>query len=214
MENTQKEKYFDVITRGVGYMGRLREVTPPGATPYWCVSVALLEGHKDKVKYIRMDAIVRMDADLALLRQHQEAINNDGGKVLACVQLGGIRARAFTYGPGSRVPKGKKAGDLGTALSTSLLSIESLKVGNEQVFRKERQPVEATGASPSDASADAGETEAPVAATATGDTGEGLPVRVELDPAAPDFGAKKAALKAQGYRWHSDGQAWVLPDAS
>jgi len=41
---TSETKYFDLHTTGIGYLNRLREVTPRKGKPFMAVTVAALKG--------------------------------------------------------------------------------------------------------------------------------------------------------------------------
>ena len=44
-------KYFDLYTTGIGYLNRVREVTPKEGSPFWSVTIAALRGSVDDVQY-------------------------------------------------------------------------------------------------------------------------------------------------------------------
>ena len=49
MQNTQESKFFDLHTRGIGYLNRIREVTVRKGQPFMAVTVAALRGTSDDV---------------------------------------------------------------------------------------------------------------------------------------------------------------------
>lgn len=48
---TSETKYFDLHTTGIGYLNRLREVTPRKGKPFMAVTVAALKGATDAVDF-------------------------------------------------------------------------------------------------------------------------------------------------------------------
>ncbi len=59
MQNTQESKFFDLHTRGIGYLNRIREVTVRKGQPFMAVTVAALRGTSDDVEYTHIDCVVR-----------------------------------------------------------------------------------------------------------------------------------------------------------
>ena len=47
---TEKPKYFDLDIHGIGYLNRVRDVTPENGTPFLSVTKAALRGPADKVQ--------------------------------------------------------------------------------------------------------------------------------------------------------------------
>jgi hypothetical protein len=43
----QEAKYFDLLTTGLGYINRVREVTPEEGSPFLSVTLAALRGSAD-----------------------------------------------------------------------------------------------------------------------------------------------------------------------
>jgi len=51
MPTDETTKYFDLHTTGIGYLNRIREVTPKEGSPFLSVTIAALRGSVDKVQY-------------------------------------------------------------------------------------------------------------------------------------------------------------------
>ena len=73
MQNTQESKFFDLHTRGIGYLNRIREVTVRKGQPFMAVTVAALRGTSDDVEYTYIDCVVRGAEAEKLIRRCQAA---------------------------------------------------------------------------------------------------------------------------------------------
>lgn len=125
---TNETKYFDLHTRGIGYLCRAREVSVSRAKPYLSVTVAALHGAAHDVEYTYIDCrVTGVEAD-TLIRHCMEEINS-GDKVLVCFTIGDIWISPFTY------QKGDKKGQPGASLKGRLLFISMLRINGETVFR-------------------------------------------------------------------------------
>lgn len=86
---TNETKYFDLHTRGIGYLCRAREVSVTRAEPYLAVTVAALHGAAHDVEYTYIDCrVTGAEAD-TLIRHCKEEINS-GDKVLISFTIGDI----------------------------------------------------------------------------------------------------------------------------
>ena len=210
-ETDQKEGVYNVITKGLGFINRVRKVAPTGAEPYLACEVSLLEGvardgDYSNVEKIRMDAIVKGKRAQEIVGDHLMEIADDS-KVMAAVSCGGMRPVVFT----------RKDGEQGVSLKTALLGISWLKV-NDTVVDLGPEPVgtdEAASAVPAsqvedEVAADstpafAGQLEAELAATGS----------VKLSQDASDFNERKTFIKeVLQLRWNPGQVAWVPREAS
>ena len=128
MTNQSNEsKFFDLHTTGIGYLNRIREVSPRKGKPFTCVTVAALKGATDSVEYSYIDCnVVGAEAEL-LVKRCREAVEA-GKKVLVSFRIGDIWADAFTY------ERGEKKGQAGASLKGRLLFIGWIKVDGKQVY--------------------------------------------------------------------------------
>lgn len=128
MNNQSNEsKFFDLHTTGIGYLNRIREITPRKGKPFTCVTVAALHGATDSVEYSYIDCnIVGAEAE-SLVKRCQQAVEA-GKKVLVSFRIGDIWADAFTY------ERGEKKGQAGASLKGRLLFIGWIKVDGKQVY--------------------------------------------------------------------------------
>lgn len=128
MSNQSNEaKFFDLHTTGIGYLNRIREVTPRKGKPFTCVTVAALHGATDKAEYSYIDCnVVGAEAE-SLVKRCQQAVEANK-KVLVSFRIGDIWADAFTY------ERGDKKGQAGASLKGRLLYIGWIKVDGKLVY--------------------------------------------------------------------------------
>jgi len=129
MTNTQpttpeKPKYFDLDINGMGYLNRVREVTPDGGTPFLSVTIAALRGAADNVQYTQFDCVVAGEEAKDLARQLKLAVDADW-KVLVGFQLSDLQAESFTF------KQGERAGTTGISLKSRLLRFKWIKVDGQ-----------------------------------------------------------------------------------
>ena len=49
--SNHETQYFDLLTSGLGYLNRVREVTPEAGNPFLSVTLAALRGSADNAQY-------------------------------------------------------------------------------------------------------------------------------------------------------------------
>ena len=126
----QHTKYFDLITTGLGYLNRVREVTPEEGNPFLSVTLAALRGSADNAQYTHFECLVAGKQAKAVVRQLQAAVEGDH-KVLVSFILSDLYPEVFTY------KRGEKAGETGISLKARLLRIGWAKVDGEPVEIKQ-----------------------------------------------------------------------------
>lgn len=192
---TQSEnKYFDLHIQGIGYLNRVREVSPARSEPFWATDIAAIFGSADDVQRTRFDCrVVGTEAKrvIAHAKKHVDADR----KVLVAFKLGDLYAETFTF------EKGEKAGATGNSLKARLLRIDWVRVDEKLVYSAPK-PDPQTGSETVD-----------VPSTADPD-GTALPAEVSLDRDDPEFAQKIAQLKARGYRFDGDSKTWKLAHAA
>ncbi|HKT73473.1 MAG TPA: STY4534 family ICE replication protein, partial [Steroidobacteraceae bacterium] len=104
-----KKSYFDLHIEGVGYVNRIREVTPKRGAAFLACEVAALVGPTDAVEYRRFDVRVSGTDAQHLIRRCEQAVK-DEKKVLIGFRLGDLWTDIFTYS------KGPKEGQTGVSL--------------------------------------------------------------------------------------------------
>lgn len=120
-EATEKPKYFDLHIHGIGYLNRVREVTPESGIPFLCVTFAALRGPADNVQYTYFDCVVVGEEAKDLVRQLMPAVEAEY-KVLAGFHLSDLQADTFSFKNGDR------AGTTGISLKSRLLRFHWIKV--------------------------------------------------------------------------------------
>jgi hypothetical protein len=118
---TEKPKYFDLDINGIGYLNRVREVTPEGGNPFLSVTIAALRGPADNVQHTHFDCVVAGVEAKDLVRQLLPAVEADR-KVLVGFRLSDLRAETFIFKQGDR------AGCTGISLKSRLLRFLWIKV--------------------------------------------------------------------------------------
>lgn len=92
----QAPQYFDLITSGVGYLNRYREVKPDRGPAYKCCTINALVGPSDSVEYrefdVRLVGWQALDA-FAILAPHVEA----NKKVLVTFRIGDSMPGEYTF---------------------------------------------------------------------------------------------------------------------
>ncbi|MDZ7770167.1 MAG: DUF3577 domain-containing protein [Woeseiaceae bacterium] len=126
MNSNENAKYFDLHTTGIGYLNRVREVTPEQGTPFLAVTVAAIHGKVADVEHTYFECAVYGKAALATVRSLKTAVDS-GSKVLIGFTLSNLKAEAFTF------KQGEKAGQLGVNLKARLIKVGWAKVDGEKV---------------------------------------------------------------------------------
>ena len=122
----QETKYFDLLTTGLGYINRVRAVTPEEGNPFLSVTLAALRGSADNAQYTHFECRVAGRQAKAVVQELRAAVEGDH-KVLVGFTLSDLYAEVFTY------KKGEKAGETGISLKARLLRIGWAKVDGEPI---------------------------------------------------------------------------------
>lgn len=128
--------YFDLHTKGFGYLNRIREVQVRKGQPFMAVTIAALRGSSDDVEYTYFDCRVSGSEAEKLIRRSQPAVDA-GKKVLVGFTIGDIYTETFTYAAGP------KKGETGVTLKGRLLRISWIKVDGETVYQAAAETPEA-----------------------------------------------------------------------
>ena len=130
MSNEDTTKYFDLYTTGIGYLNRVREVTPKEGSPFWSVTIAALRGSVDDAQYTYFECRVSGQQAQKLVQQLKPAVEGKL-KVLIGFTLSDLFAEAFTY------KTGDKAGETGVSLKTRLLRVGWAKVDGQTFYTEQ-----------------------------------------------------------------------------
>jgi hypothetical protein len=130
MSSEESSKYFDLYTTGIGYLNRVREVTPKDGTPFWSVTIAALRGSVDDAQYTRFECRVSGKKAQELVRQVKPAVEGEL-KVLVGFTLSDLFAESFTF------KNGDKAGETGISLKARLLRVTWAKVDGQPFYNEQ-----------------------------------------------------------------------------
>ena len=120
--------YFDLHTQGLGYLNRIREVTPSRGNAFLACTIAALNGPTEAPEYRYFDVIVYGAEAKQLVNRYASAVNQ-GHKVLLGFRLGDLWTDLFRYS------RGDKAGKTGVSLKARLLFISWIKINGELVYQ-------------------------------------------------------------------------------
>jgi hypothetical protein len=121
-------KYFDLYTTGIGYLNRVREVTPKEGSPFWSVTIAALRGSVDDVQYTYFECRVSGQQAQKLVQQLKPAVEGKL-KVLVGFTLSDLYGEPFFYKTGDR------AGETGVSLKARLLRVGWAKVDGQPFYK-------------------------------------------------------------------------------
>jgi hypothetical protein len=122
-----EKSYFDLHILGVGYLNRIREVTPKKGEPFLACAISALNGASNDVQYVRFDARVSGKEAQKLVRHHAADVEAKK-KVLIGFRLGDLWTDIYTPA------QGNNAGKPTVALKARLLFINWVKVDGKQVY--------------------------------------------------------------------------------
>jgi hypothetical protein len=122
----EQAKYFDLLTSGLGYINRVREVTPEEGNPFVSVTLAALRGSADNAQYTHFECRVAGRQAKAVVQELRASVEGDH-KVLVGFTLSDLYPEVFTY------KRGEKAGQTGISLKARLLRIGWAKVDGEPI---------------------------------------------------------------------------------
>ena len=126
MNTNENVKYFDLHTTGIGYLNRVRQVTPEEGTPFLAVTIAAIHGSASNVQHTYFECGVYGEQAQNLVRELQPAVE-DESKVLIGFTLSDLRADAFNF------KQGDKAGEAGVNLTARVIKIAWAKVDGQKV---------------------------------------------------------------------------------
>jgi hypothetical protein len=132
MSTNETKQYFDLHTTGIGYLNRVREVTPKEGSPFLSVTIAALRGSVDNAQYTHFECRVSGKKAQELVRQLKPAVEGNP-KVLIGFTLSDLYAESFTF------KNGDKAGETGISLKARLLRLAWAKVDGQPFYTAEEQ---------------------------------------------------------------------------
>ena len=130
MSNNESPKYFDLHTSGIGYLNRIREVTPKEGIPFLTVTIAALRGSVDNAQYTHFECRVSGIQAQKVIRQVQPALEGKL-KVLIGFTLSDLYADTFIF------KSGEKSGETGVSLKARLLRVSWAKVDGQPFYKEQ-----------------------------------------------------------------------------
>ena len=127
MSTNETKQYFDLHTTGIGYLNRVREVTPKEGEPFLSITIAALRGSVDNAQYTHFECRVSGKQAQEIVRQLKPAVEGNL-KVLIGFTLSDLFAESFTF------KSGDKAGETGISLKARLLRIAWAKVDGQPFY--------------------------------------------------------------------------------
>ena len=95
MSSNENVKYFDLHTTGLGYLNRIRQVTPKDGKPFLSVTLAALRGSVDNAQYTPFESCVSGKQAQELVRRLKPSVEGRA-KMLLEFTLSDLYAEAFT----------------------------------------------------------------------------------------------------------------------
>ena len=126
----------ELITRGIGYLNRPKDVTPKDGDPFLSCSIAALAGPVDEPEYRYFDTIVATPGAEHLVRRCVQAIEGDR-KVLIAFRLNDMKIDPYIR------TKGEHAGAPAASLESTLIHIGLIKIDGTQVYPMSQAQAEA-----------------------------------------------------------------------
>lgn len=126
----------ELITRGIGYLSRPKDVTPKDGDPFLACTIAALAGPVDEPEYRYFDTIVATPAAEHLVRRCVQAIEGDR-KVLIAFRLNDMKIDPYIR------TKGEHAGEPAASLESTLVHISLIKIDGTKVYPTPQAEAEA-----------------------------------------------------------------------
>ena len=124
---TTENEYFDLHTSGVGYVNRIREVTPKKGERFWACNLSALRGLKSAVDYTYFDCRVS-GAEASKVIKRLEKSGQEKKSILIGFKIGDQYSETFVY------KSGQKKGETGICTKVHLLFISWVKVNGDTVY--------------------------------------------------------------------------------
>jgi len=129
-------KQHELITRGIGYLNRPKDVSPPDGDAFLACTVAALAGPVDAPEYRYIDTIVANPEAEHLVRRCVQAIEGDR-KVLIGFKLNDMKIDPYLR------TKGERAGEPAASLESTLVHIGLIKIDGTRVYPPNQAQAEA-----------------------------------------------------------------------
>ncbi|HCM5830609.1 DUF3577 domain-containing protein [Klebsiella pneumoniae] len=123
---------YELLTRGIGYLNRPKNVTPKDGDPFLACTLGALAGPVEEPEYRYINTIVTTPEAQHLVRRCVQAVEAER-KVLVAFRLSDMKADAYLR------TKGEHAGEPAASLESRLIHIGLIKVDGQQVYPTDTQ---------------------------------------------------------------------------
>ena len=120
-KTTAKTNYFNLHTKGIGYLSNIHKVDVKKGQPYLSCTLSAISGSSDDLQFTFFNCNVTGEKANMLVQKCINASNNRQ-KILICFTLSDLYVDLFTYA------KGEKKGQTGCSLKARLINISSIKI--------------------------------------------------------------------------------------
>lgn len=124
-----ENKYFDIVTRGIGYLNNAHTVNLENGEPYPAVDIRALEGPKDNVRYRKIQCSVKGTRAKEVTKNYLSEINSNTDKVLCGFTVADPQPRSW---------KNKETGEIQNAFHAKLIGIDWISVNGKRVYTREK----------------------------------------------------------------------------
>ena len=125
-------KYFDLTTRGLGFVSEIRHINPENGTPFTSLNLSALRGKAGEAQYTHFQVIPAGDEVNEVVRLMKPYVDGKR-KVLISFDLGNVRGQAFLYKDGPR------EGEPGASLRARLIRVNWVKVDGNVVYNRKAE---------------------------------------------------------------------------
>lgn len=139
MSNSTDNQFFDLHITGVGYVNRIRKITPKRGDAFWACDVSALNGPANDVEYRRFDCRVSGAEAEKLVKKFAATVADrkekgaNEPKILIGFKLGDLYPDLFTR------TRGDRAGETAVSLKARLLFVNWAKVDGDKVYEAPRR---------------------------------------------------------------------------
>ncbi|OHZ00157.1 STY4534 family ICE replication protein [Salinicola sp. MIT1003] len=139
MSNSTDNQFFDLHITGVGYVNRIRKITPKRGDAFWACDISALNGPANDVEYRRFDCRVSGAEAEKLVKKFAATVADrkekgaNEPKILIGFKLGDLYPDLFTR------TKGDRAGETAVSLKARLLFVNWAKVDGDKVYEAPRR---------------------------------------------------------------------------
>ncbi|MER3385686.1 DUF3577 domain-containing protein [Pectobacterium aroidearum] len=167
---------YELITRGIGYLNRPKDVTPKEGDPFLACTIGALAGPVEEPEYRYINTIVTAPEAQHLVRRCVQAIEAER-KVLVAFRLNDMKADPYLR------TKGEHAGEPAASLESRLIHIGLIKIDGQLVYPTANQPPSSGHATVASTASESPDNSADMPSTTSGTAEPEAQSSVEEEPA-------------------------------